>query len=260
MKSAFSLLIAALLSPLPLSAASADPQQAITVSAAVSLKNAFEEIGKIYEAKHKGMKVSFNFGASGDLMKQIDGGAPVDVFAPAAQTDMDALDRKGLVAPGARNNFAANTVVLVVPAGSMTPLRSFKDLASGNVRRIAIGNPKTVPAGRYAEEVFQYYKILDAIKDKFILTGSVRQVLDYAARGEVDAGIVYSTDAMTRRKEVRIVAAAPEQSHKPVVYPIAVMKGTKSEVPAKTFISLVTSAEGKKILQKYGFKVAIKDD
>ncbi|MCC6347318.1 MAG: molybdate ABC transporter substrate-binding protein [Nitrospirales bacterium] len=250
------LLFMALLIGFPcLSSVSAASPKEITVSAAISLKNAFEDIGKLYESQNKGTKVLFNFGASGDLMRQIEGGAPVDVFASAAQKDMDALDQKGLIAPGARTNFAANTVVLIVPSGAIASIKTFEGLATGSIKRIAVGNPKTVPAGRYAEEVFHYYKILDAIKEKLILTENVRQVLDYVVRGEVDAGVVYATDAMTSTKGARIVITAPEQSHKPVIYPIAVIKGTKNEGSAKAFISLVTSAEGKKFLEKYGFKV-----
>lgn len=226
----------------------------ITVSAAISLKDALGEIGRLYEAKNKGTKVIFNFGASGDLMNQVAGGAPVDVFASAAQKDMDTLEQKGLLFPGSRVDFAANSLVLVAPAGA--EIGSFEDLGKRSIKRIAGGDPRTVPAGRYAEEALRYYKILDAIKDKYILTANVKQALDYAARGEVDASIVYYTDAMKRAKEIRIVATAPEQSHKPVVYPIAVVKGTKARGAAKAFISLVTSTEGIKILEKYGFKAA----
>ena len=225
----------------------------ITVSAAISLKNAFEEIGRLYEAQN-GTKCVFNFGASGDLLKQIAGGAPVDVFASAAQKDMDDAGRQGLIVTATRADFAANSVVLIVPAGTKTSLKSFEGLSAAEIKKIAIGNPKSVPAGRYAEEVFSFYQILPSIKDKLIYTENVRQVLDYVARGEVDAGVVYATDAATRSKEIRIIAAAPEAGHKPVVYPIAVVKGTKSEADAKSFISLVLSPEGKKILQKYGFK------
>ncbi len=225
----------------------------ITVSAAISLKNAFEEIGRLYESRY-GTKCVFNFGASGDLMKQIAGGAPVDVFASAAQKDMDELGRQGLIVTATRADFAANSVVLIVPAGAKTSLKSFEGLSAVEIKKIAIGNPKTVPAGRYAEEVFSSYQILPFIKTKFIYTENVRQVLDYVARGEVDAGVVYATDAATRSKEIKILSTAPEASHKPVVYPIAVVKETKSEADAKAFISLVLSQDGKKILQKHGFK------
>jgi len=236
----------------PLSAFAGSPKD-ITVSAAISLKNAFEETGRLYEAQN-GTKCIFNFGASGDLLKQIVGGAPVDVFASAAQKNMDDADKPGLIVAGTRADFAANRVVLIVPAGTKTSLKSFEGLSAAGIKKIAVGNPKTVPAGRYAEEVFNSFQILASIKDKLIYAENVRQVLDYVARGEVDAGVVYATDAAVRSKDVKIIAAAPEASHKPVVYPIAVVKGTKSEADAKVFIALVLSPEGKKILQKHGFK------
>jgi molybdate transport system substrate-binding protein len=132
--------------------ASAKVEQEITVSAAISLKNAFEEIGKLYQSKG-GPKVLFNFGASGDLSRQIEGGAPVDVFASAAQKDMDGLDDKGLVLKDTRSNFAANAVVLIVPTGSKISPPSFELLAAKEIQRIAVGNPNTVPAGRYAEDI-----------------------------------------------------------------------------------------------------------
>ena len=232
----------------------AETKHEMTISAAISLKNAFEEIGKLYEAKSGGTKVLFNFGASGDLARQIEGGAPVDVFASAAQKDMDGLDGKGLVLQGTRSNIAANSVVLIVPVGSKVVPASFEGLAAKEIKKIAVGNPKTVPAGRYAEEVLTYYKLFPFVKDKLIFTENVRQVLDYVARGEVDAGIVYATDASSGAKEVRIVESAPEKSHKPVAYPIAVVKGTKNETAAKAFVAFVLSPEGQKVLEKYGFK------
>ena len=234
--------------------AEAENSREITVSAAASVRNAFEEIGRLYEMNHTGTRVLFNFGASGDLMRQIEGGAPVDVFASAAEKDMDDAEMKGLILSGSRIDFAANTVVLVAPAASGTPIKSFGDLTTDRVKKIAVGNPKTVPAGRYAEEVFRSFKIENALRDKLVFTGNVRQALDYVARGEVDAGVVYATDAMTVPKEVRIVATAPGQSHRPAVYPIAVVKGTKNGAAAKDFVMLVLSPGGQKILAKYGFK------
>jgi len=228
----------------------AESPREITVSAAISLKNAFEEIGKIYESKVSGVKVFFNFGASGDLARQIEGGAPVDIFASAAQKDMDELDGKILV----QSKIAANSIVLIVPAASKTSLSSFEGLNTNEIRKIAVGNPKTVPAGRYTDEVFSYYKLLPFIQDKLIFTENVRQVLDYVSRGEVDAGIVYATDAVAKEKEIRVVANAPEASHKPVVYPIAVIKGSKNEEAVKAFVSLVISSDGQNILEKYGFR------
>ena len=231
----------------------AGPPEEITVSAAISLKNAFEEIGKLYKSR-LGTDVIFNFGASGDLMKQIAAGAPVDVFASAAQKDMDDLGMQDLLVESSRADFAANTIVLITPISAKSSPKSFRELTAAEFAKIAIGNPKTVPAGRYAEEIFAFFQIGTLLKDRLIYTENVRQVLDYVARGEVDAGIVYATDAIARAKEIKVVATAPESSHRPVVYPIAVVKGTKKEANARSFLSLVLSPEGEKILHQYGFR------
>jgi molybdate transport system substrate-binding protein len=233
----------------------AQPKSAhdITVSAAISLKNAFEEIGKIYMKTHPGAKVVFNFGGSGDLARQIEAGAPVDVLASAAQKDMDDIDRKGLVASNSRKNFAGNAVVLIKPADSSLPINSMEDLRRKEVGKIAIGNPKTVPAGRYGEEGLRHHNLWDSVKNKLIFGENVRQVLDYVARGEVDAGLVYSTDAIARSKEVKVVMKLPEGSHQPVVYPIGVIKGTKEESLSRAFVDFVVSTEGQRILRQYGF-------
>jgi molybdate transport system substrate-binding protein len=228
----------------------------ITVSAAISLKNAFEEIGKTFMQKHPGTKVVFNFGGSGDLTRQIEAGAPVDVFASAAQRDMDDIDRKGLVASNSRKDFAGNAVVLIKPANSNIAINSMEDLRKKEAGKIAIGNPKTVPAGRYAEEALRHFNLWEILKEKLILGENVRQVLDYVARNEVDAGLVYSTDAMVRSKEVKVVMKLPEASHQPVIYPIGVIRGTKEESLSKAFVALVVSAEGQKILIQYGFITA----
>jgi len=235
-------------------AVQAQSKTEILVSAAISMKNAFEEIGRVYEATNRNTKVSFNFGASGDLARQIDGGAPVDVFVSAAIRDMDDLDRKGLILRETRVNFASNRLVLVVPAGSGLKVTALVDLQKPEVKKIAMGSPKTVPAGRYAEEVLRHYGLMDSLRERLVCAENVRQVLDYVARGEVDAGIVYATDAMTRPKEVTVVATAPEESHKPILYPIAVIKGTKSERAARGLVSLVASPEGRRILERHGFE------
>ena len=201
----------------------------MTISAAISLKNAFEDIGKIFRERNPEIKLLFNFGGSGDLARQIEAGAPVDVFASAAQKDMDDIDRKGLVAGNSRRDFTGNVLVLVQPAGSNIPVRSFHDLQRAEVKKIVIGNPKTVPAGRYAEEVLRYLHLWSVVQDKLIFAEHVRQALDYVARNEVDAGIVYSTDAMVRSREVIPVIRAPQGSHAPILYPIAILKGARDE-------------------------------
>jgi len=233
----------------------AEPAKEITVSAAISLKDAFVEIGKIFKERHPGVTLVFNFGASGDLARQIEAGAPVDLFASAAQKDMDYIDREGLLVANSRAPFASNKMVLVKSARSRIYLNSFQDLQKNEIRRVVIGNPKTVPAGRYAEEVLRYFGLWDVVKEKLIFAEHVRQGLDYVERNEVDAAILYSTDAFVGSKQVRMVAAAPDGSHQPIIYPIALVKGTKNENLAKSFHSLVLSEEGKKVLQQFGFEI-----
>jgi molybdate transport system substrate-binding protein len=225
----------------------------ITLSAAISLKNAFEEIGKIFREKNPGVKLIFNFGASGDLARQIEVGAPVDIFASAGQKDMNDIDRKGLLTANSRKDFTGNTMVLVKPVHSTIKLTSLKDLQAGGVKRIAIGNPKTVPAGHYGEEALKQFYLWDVLKDKLILAENARQALDYVARWEVDAGLVYSTDAALRIREVKIVLKLPEGSHQPILYPIAVLKGAQDEKGARKFVEFVLSAEAQRILKQHGF-------
>ncbi len=233
----------------------AEPSNEITLSAAISLKNAFEEIGKAFEGKHPGTKITFNFGASGDLVRQIEGGAPVDAFASAAQKDMDEIDQKGLITSGTKVNFAGNSMVLVKSRVSRIRIESFEDLRKSEVTKIAIGNPKSVPAGRYAQEILRRFHLWEVVKEKLVFTEHARQALDYVARNEVDAAIVYSTDALLRPKEVSVLTKAPAEAHPRIIYPIAVVKGSRNPLLAKEFITFVLSVEGSLVLKKYGFEV-----
>ena len=231
---------------------SAQPKGEILVSAAFSLKNAFEEMGAIYE-KQTGVRVRFNLGSSGLLQKQIEAGAPADVFASAGEKQMDELQAKGFVEIKTRHSFAQNTLALVVPEGSRISLNSFKDLVRPEIARIAIGNPKTVPAGEYAQEALTNLKLWDALQSRFVLAESVSQVLDYVARGEVDAGIVYVSDIATAHGKAILAAYAPKESHRPILYPIAAIKGTAQADDARRFIDFTLSMEGQSILAKHGF-------
>ena len=178
-------LLLLLLGTVALPPGTASAADTVIVSAAASLKNAFEEIGALYATSAGGPGPAFNFGASGDLLAQIKGGAPVDVFAAAAAKDMDVLETEGSLLPGTRVDFAANEVVLVAPPASTAGVTSFADLTKTAVARIAVGNPKTVPAGRYAEDVLTNAGIAKAVRPKLVLAENVRQVLDYVARAEV---------------------------------------------------------------------------
>ena len=223
----------------------------LTISAAVSLKDAFNEIAALNQKRNEA-KIHFNFGASGTLQKQIESGAPVDVFASAGAKQMDELAAKGLVVSSTRTDFARNVLVLITPANN-SALTSFTDLARPEVKKVSIGNPKTVPAGQYTEQTFNKLNLLQQVQSKLIYAEDVRQVLDYVVRGEVDAGVVYSSDALRAGTKVKVVARATDDSHDPILYPIAVVKGSHQQEAAQRFIDLVLSAEGQSILAKHGF-------
>jgi len=226
-----------------------------TVSAAISLKDAFNEIANLNE-KRTGTKIHFNYGASGALQKQIESGAPADVFASAGAKQMDDLAVRGVIVPETRADFARNSLVLIVPAKS-TGISSFSDLSNPAVKKVAVGNPKTVPAGQYTDQTFNRLKLLPQIQAKLIFAEDVRQVLDYVVRDEVEAGVVYSSDALSAGDKIKVVARAADDSHDPILYPIAVVKDSKQQDAARKFIDLVLSSDGQAILVKHGF-LAIK--
>jgi molybdate transport system substrate-binding protein len=234
----------------PLSTA---PSNELIVSAAASLKDAFSEIAELNE-KRNGTKVRFNFGASGVLQKQIESGAPVDVFASAGTKQMNELGQQSLIVPATRRDFAQNSLVLIVPAQSQL-IHSFTDLSKPAVKKIAAGNPKTVPAGIYTEQTLTKLKLLPEISPRLIFAEDVRQVLDYVVRDEVDAGFVYATDAQSAGGKVRVISEAPADTHDPILYPIAVVAESNHEAAARKFIDVVMSAEGQLILYRHGFVI-----
>ena len=243
----------ALAAALAMSGACAQKQpKEITVSAAASLKNAFTEIGEIYE-KQTGVRLNFNFAASGILQQQIEAGAPADVFACASRKQMDDVQKKGLLLGETRRDFTGNSLVLITPADSRLDIRSFQDLSAAGVERIAIGNPKTVPAGQYARESLTALELWDKLQSRFIPAENVRQVLDYVSRAEVEAGLVYASDAAIAEGRVRVAAEAPKGSHEAIVYPIAVLKDSADSAAAIKFIELTQSETGQAILARYGF-------
>ena len=224
----------------------------ITVAAAISLKDAFLSMAQLYRER-TGDSVNFSFGASGELMRQIEAGAPVDVFASAGQREMDDLVSKALVEPGTRADFARNSLVVVAPARSTLTLNAVGDLAGPAVKRISIGNPKTVPAGMYAQQMLAHARLWQKLQPRLIFAENVRQVLDYVERGEVSAGIVYSTDVGIAHGSVRVAAHAPDGSYGPILYPIAAIKGSPHQGAARDFVRFVLAADGQRALKKFGF-------
>lgn len=231
-----------------------EPRREITVFAAASLTDALKARGESYENKHPEIKIVYNFGGSGALQKQIEEGAPADLFLSASPKQMDALKQKGLIVPGSDKVLLVNQVVLIVPKDSDLNPRSFEDLVSPKVKRIALGEPKGVPVGQYAEEIFASLGLLDKLRPKAVYASDVRQALGWVAAGEADCGLVYATDA-TASDAVKIALTAPEGSHEPVLYPAAVVKSSKRQEQAQAFLNDLFSQESKAAFQKFGFEV-----
>ncbi|MBI5920780.1 MAG: molybdate ABC transporter substrate-binding protein [Betaproteobacteria bacterium] len=224
----------------------------LTVSAAASLTDAFREIGKAFEAGKPGTRIIFNFGASGPLLQQIAQGAPVDVFASADQETKDRAAAKALIVADSRMVFANNQLVLAIPAGAALVPIFLNDLTASGYRRIAIGSPASVPAGRYAREATDAAGLTEALQDRFIYADSVRQVLAYVARAEVDAGFVYRTDALIDKERVKIALELPTRT--PVSYPVAQVATTKRPALSREFIAYLRTAPAQAVLTRFGFR------
>jgi len=231
--------------------------ESVTVAAAISLKNALSEIAAQYKTD-TGDTVDFAFGSSGQLLAQIKNGAPIDAFVSAAPAQIEALDKANLIDPDTRRTIATNTLVLIVPAAAPAPPRSFEDLTGRRFKRIAIGQPKTVPAGEYARQTLEALKLADALKDRLVYGSNVRQVLDYVARGEVDAGVVYSTDARQGGDKVKVVASADASTHDPILYPAAVVRASSKQAAAKRFLDYLAAEKALAILKSHGFTIPTK--
>jgi molybdate transport system substrate-binding protein len=225
----------------------------LTISAAASLKESIAENEAAYSKSHPNIDFTNNSGSSGTLATQIDQGAPVDVFLSAATKQMDDLEAKGLVVKGTRRNLLRNTLVLVAPLDSK--LKDFEGLTDGSVRVIAVGDPGSVPAGQYGRQTLTALKLWDKLGSKFVLAKDVRQVLTYVETGNADAGLVYATDAKGSSK-VRVVATAPESTHDAIVYPAAVIEGSRNAEAAREFVDYLASPAAQAVFARYGFTIA----
>jgi molybdate transport system substrate-binding protein len=223
----------------------------LTVSAAASLTNAFRAIGAAFEARNPGTRVQFNFAASDALLAQIATGAPVDVYASADRETMDRAEAGRLLAPGTRRDFARNALVVVQPADAAVRLAGLGDLRGPDVKRIAIGAPAGVPAGRYARSALEAARLWSAVEPKAVFAQNVRQALDYVARGEVEAGFVYATDAAIQKDKVRVAFAVPTGT--PIAYPVAVLAQAPDPEAARRFVAFVASPEAQATLAGFGF-------
>ncbi len=225
----------------------------LTLSIAASLQDAMVEVESSYQHDHGPVDFRNNFGASGTLAREIEQGAPVDAIVSAGAKPMDDLQAKSLLAPGTRSDLLRNSLVLIAPQDSR--LAGFDDLPRPAVRLLAMGDPASVPAGQYGEETLKALDLYDKIKSKIVLGKDVRQVLTYVETGNADAGLVYATDARISPK-VRIVALAPESTHHAIVYPMAVVAGSRNLQPTRNFLAYLNSPAARAIFIKHGFTMA----
>lgn len=223
----------------------------LTVSAAISMKNCLQDTADLYRSENRNVNIHLNLGSSGTLERQIEQGAPVDLFISASPAQMDSLSSRKLILPDTRKDLVRNAVVLIVPK-DRTGITSFQDLAQRSVKIIAIGDPQSVPAGAYAQQVLSHFGLFEWLRPKFVFAKDVRQVLTYVETGNADAGIVYATDARTTSR-VSVVATAPEDSHSRVVYPVAVVAGSKNPSAAKAFEDFLLTPKSTAVFERYGF-------
>lgn len=247
------LVAAALLALAPAGALAAG----VTVFAAASLTDALGDIGKAYQAR-TGKSVTFSFAASSALARQIEASGGADIFISADTDWMDYLDRKGLIAPKTRSNLLGNRLVLIAPAGSTIALKVAPHfdlsgaLAGG---RLAIADPDSVPAGKYARAALTALGVWSTVADHLALAENVRVALAYVARGEAPLGVVYTTDALSE-KRVKIVGTFPANSHPAIVYPAALVQDARPE--ARSFLVFLGGPQARAIFEKDGFTVLAK--
>ena len=223
----------------------------VTVFAAASLTDSLKEIAAAYE-KQSGDKIIFNLGASSTLARQIEEGAPADIFFSADEAKMDGFEQKGLILRGTRRSRLSNSLVIVVAAEKGAAIDKPKDLATDKVKRLALAEPKSVPAGIYAREYLQKQNLWSAVESKVVPTENVRAALAAVESGNVEAGIVYKTDAGISPK-VKVAYEIPAQEGAGISYPMAVVKETKQPEAAQKFLQYLDSNDAAKVFEKFGF-------
>ncbi|WP_035984695.1 molybdate ABC transporter substrate-binding protein [Leptolyngbya sp. KIOST-1] len=232
----------------------AQRQTILLVSVAASLQDVMQVIQADFEQAHPEIALNYNFGSSGALQQQIEQGAPVDIFISAGVPQMDALETQGLLQAGSRHDLLGNRLVLIAPNDSTLGLSDFSDLTQASVERISVGEFRSVPAGQYAEQVFTSLDILAALQPKLIFANNVRGVLAAVESGNVDAGVVYATDAAISDR-VTVVAIAAADLHKPITYPLAILDDAANPEAAQTFVEYLVSDAARAVFEDFGFTV-----
>nr|WP_245203494.1 molybdate ABC transporter substrate-binding protein [Ammoniphilus resinae] len=224
------------------------------VLAAASLADAMKELAPLYESSHPNQKIVISYGSSGTLQKQIEQGAPADLYFSAAKKQMDELLQKDLIDPQHTSNLLKNQLVLVVPKSTDLKIENFEDLQNPSIQKVAIGHPESVPAGTYAKEALTHLGLWNGLQPKLVFAKDVRQVLSYVETGNVEAGIVYQTDA-ARSEKVKLVVTADQNTHSPIVYPIGVTRNSEQPKEAQSLYQWLSEPEAASVFTKYGFEI-----
>ena len=224
--------------------------EVITLSAAASLTNALKEVAELFEQTHPEHSVQLNFAGSGVLLQQIARGAPVDVFASADQLSMDQAEQQNLLAAGSRRDFVSNTLVLITPRAGR-PIQQLDQLLQPAFERVAVSNPASVPVGRYSQAALTELQLWEPLQSRIIRTQNVRQSLDYVARNEVDAGLVYATDAALMADKVSVQLEVPTPT--PVLYPVAVTAEGANKPASALFLDFLFHEASQDLFTRYGF-------
>ncbi|AXH99185.1 molybdate ABC transporter substrate-binding protein [Sporosarcina sp. PTS2304] len=225
----------------------------LLISAAASLTDALEDLKGTFEEQHEGVTLTYNFGSSGKLATNIENGAPSDVFLSASSKDMNDMEEKELIVNESRKDFTSNVLVLIAHKDSNMEVSSFEEIDPATVDHFAVGEPESVPVGRYTKETLENLELWEPLQDKLVLGSDVRQVLTYVEMGNADLGVVYSSDAFIS-DDVKVLAESNPEWHAPIVYPGAVVKDSKHKEAAQQFLDYLTSDTGTEALQKFGFK------
>lgn len=226
----------------------------LTVSAAASLLDSMNAIADRFEAQHPKIKLAFNFAASGTLQHQIEQGANVDLFLSAGMNQMDRLIESGHVNESDKEVILVNEMVLIVPKGQQNHPSSITELLEDDFEHISIGQPEMVPAGAYAKTILEYYNVWEALQEKIVFGKDVRQVLSYVETGNVDAALVYKTDALIS-DEVELAFTIDSESYSAVEYPIGIVKTTEHRPEVEMFYHYLFGEEAQTIFEQYGFSI-----
>ena len=223
----------------------------LNISAAASLKEAMADLETVYTSKNPEVSFVVNYGSSGSLQQQIEQGAPCDLFISAGEKQMTALDEEGLLLDGTNKDLVKNSLVLI--SSNNSEITSIDSLNSDTVSKIALGEPSSVPAGKYADETLTSLAIKDSLNNKLVFAKDVKEVLAWTASGNADAGFVYLSDALSS-DGVKIVETISEEYHSPITYPVAIIKDSDDIDAAKAFEDFLFTDEAQEIFEKYGYK------